>query len=226
MVLVPGLACAAFMYDRLALALSRHHQVWTYDPPGHGRSQGRRNDHLTIDRLTDHLSAWLTEARLDGAVLVGHSLGGEVAIALAARNSFFLSSLVLLAPTGVPDNPNVLMQVLRLLADGVLEPPSFLTRVIPAYLRVGPRRLYHVLAAQAQHSTVPLLPRVRVPVLVIEGRHDPVIPHSALRVLCDHLPTASTRTVDGPHAFWYSHPARTAALMHEFVVLRALEPSR
>lgn len=216
-VIVPGIGCAAFMYAPLARSLARHAAVWAYDPPGHGRSAARRGDHLTITRLSDHLAAWLRAANLSGATIVGHSLGGEVAIDLAARHPHVPGRLVLLAPTGLPDNPNVLLQFLRLWADAPLEPPGLLFRAWAAYWRPGLKRLYAIAADQREHRTAPLLRRVRVPVLVVEGRHDPAIPRNAIDTLCARIPSARAEVSPGAHAFFYGHPDLVAGFVHDFV---------
>ncbi|PYE53086.1 alpha/beta fold hydrolase [Deinococcus yavapaiensis] len=204
LVIVPGIGCAAYAYRKLAVHLSRHFEVWCYDPPGHGRSEARAFDHITISRLSDHLRAWLDAANLNRPVIVGHSLGGEVAIDLAGRFPDALGRLVLLAPTGVPENPSVPLQLARLMLDAWIERPTLLSRLLPAYVRCGPLRIALIAEDQRVHETEPQLVAIRAPVLVMAGTFDVVISSHAIRTLCAFVPDVRSKKVPGPHAFWYS----------------------
>jgi len=71
--------------------------VLAFDLPGHGRSEGP-----ALDRVPD-MAAWLLDA-LDAlgvtrAALVGHSMGGAVALAAAARGGARIRALALLGVT-------------------------------------------------------------------------------------------------------------------------------
>ncbi len=217
LVIVPGLGCAAFLYDRLARRLAPFYEVWAYDPPGHGRSGGRPGEVVTIEALTDHLAAWMRGGGLSGVPVVGHSLGGEVAIDLAARYPELVSRSVLLAPTGVPENPVPALQVLRVLRDAPLEPPALLWRILAAYARAGLIRMARVAADQSRHLVLPELSEVRVPALVLDGTRDPVIPESAITTLCALLPDARSAKVPGAHAFHFASPGPTAEKILDFL---------
>ena len=216
-VIVPGLGCAAFLYDPLARRLAGHYQVWAYDPPGHGRSEGRPGQDVTIESLTDHLAVWMKMNNLMGASVVGHSLGGEVALDLAARHPECAARLVLLAPTGLPENPVVAGQLLRVLTDAPLEPPALLWRIWAAYTRVGLVRMARIAADQRRHLVLPQLSEVRVPVLALQGERDPVIPREAFAELCQLLPDARSSKVPGGHAFHFSSPDATARKVLAFL---------
>jgi len=76
--------------ERLA---ERGWQVLVPDRPGHGRSPSPgRPDDAELDL------AWVAELLGDGAHLVGHSFGGAVALAAAARRPCALRSLTLIEP--------------------------------------------------------------------------------------------------------------------------------
>lgn len=216
-VIVPGLGCAAFLYDRLAKRLAPFHQVWAYDPPGHGRSGGRPGEVVTIAGLTDHLAAWMSACGLTGVPVIGHSLGGEVAIDLAARYPERASRLILLAPTGVPENPVPALQVARVLQDAPLEPPALLWRILAAYARAGLIRMARIAADQRCHLTLPELSEVGVPVLVLDGERDPVIAREAIATLCRRLPDARSARVPGAHAFHFASPGPTAREILDFL---------
>lgn len=217
-VIVPGLGCAAWMYCKLARRLALEREVWVYDHPGMGFSQGRLRDPARIEQLTDHLADWLRARGFAGIPLLGHSLGGEVVIDLAARCPELPGSLVLCAPTGIPENPSVTAQVVRFLLNLPREQVSLYPYALAAYLRTGPLRAYLLSQDQDDHQTGPLIPLVQVPALVIDGSADRVIRSWTLEVMCARLPHARACTIGGgTHALMDSRPAQVASVTLHFL---------
>ena len=209
-VIVPGLGCAAWMYGRLARRLAAERTVWVYDHPGMGFSQARLRDPVRIEHLTDHLAAWMQARGFVGVLMLGHSLGGEVVIDLAARFPELPSALIVCATTGIPENPSVSAQVVRFLLNMPRERLGLWLPATAAYLRTGPRA-YWLARDQDRHQTGPLLRLVRCPALVIDGTADPVIRSWTLAVMCEQLPCARACTIQGgTHALMDSCPAEVA----------------
>ena len=175
--------------------LLQAHRILAIDLPGHGRSvvpgQAR------LEALVDAVQSVLDEEGVSRLHLVGHSLGGAVALALAAAGTVELRSLVLLAPAGL--GPEINGDFLRgfaraeqeaslapwlcqLFADQSHVTPSFVravlrTRADPA-LREYQRALIDALfpdGVQA-HSWRCALDHVSVPTKVVWGTGDRVIP--------------------------------------------------
>ncbi|SMB92506.1 alpha/beta fold hydrolase [Deinococcus hopiensis] len=218
LVLVPGLGCASWMYVRVSRALALGRTVYIYDPPGHGHSEGRPGFPGRIEDLTDHLAAWLEAADLCGVPLLGHSLGGEVMFDLAARYPHCASALIACAPTGIPENPVVPVQLLRLLLDLPRERPGLLLPGMRAYLRSGPGVMYRLARDQVVHDTGPLLPFVGVPTLLLSGTRDPVIHLWTLEAIRGAIPDAVVRVLPGgTHALTDTFPATVARLTLDFL---------
>lgn len=215
LVVVPGLGCASWMYRRLAGALAGRHTVWLYDPPGHGLSGRLRAPR--IEHLTDQLAAWLDATGLAGSAVLGHSLGGEVAIDLAARYPAATGPLILCAPTGIPDNPSLTGQVARWALDIPRERPALWPLATAAYLRAAPG-MPALAADQRRHRTGPLLPHVQAPTLILTGTRDPIIRAWTVDVLCRDLPDArSARLERGTHALTDHCPQEVADLVAAFL---------
>ncbi|MDB5045530.1 MAG: alpha/beta hydrolase [Deinococcus sp.] len=220
LVLVPGLGCASWMYVRVSRELARERTDYVYDPPGHGFSQRRRDYPRTIEDLTDHLAAWLVACGLNCAPLLGHSLGGEVVFDLAARYPTCTSALIACAPTGIPENPSVTMQFLRLLRDLPHERLPLLLPALSAYSTSGPALMLRLATDQSQHDTGPLLKQVRVPTLLLDGDLDYVIRSWTVRDLRRSIPDALVKTVPGgTHALTDSHPKTVARYTLDFLRL-------
>jgi len=75
-----------------------HHgfNVLAVDLPGHGRSGGRALP--TVEAIVDWIAALLDAARVERAVLVGHSLGSLAALEAAARHAARVERIALLGP--------------------------------------------------------------------------------------------------------------------------------
>ncbi|MDT0469717.1 alpha/beta fold hydrolase [Streptomyces gibsoniae] len=106
-VYVHGLGAASTVYHahiaaRPELAGSRTLFV---DLPGHGISDRPADFAYTLEDHADALAAALDQAKVTGAELVAHSMGGSVAIVLAHRRPDLVSRLVLLEANLDPNPP-------------------------------------------------------------------------------------------------------------------------
>lgn len=94
-VLVHGLATnMAFWYFGVAKALAQFCRVTVIDLRGHGMSTMPK-DGYTADDMAEDLRGVFTCLQIERAHLIGHSYGGLVAAAFAARNPSSVGSLVL-----------------------------------------------------------------------------------------------------------------------------------
>ena len=96
-VLVHGVGGSHLDWDLLAPKLTARFRVLAADLPGFGLSgPGRRP--ATVPRNVDVLARFIREAGRPPVVLVGNSMGGMIAILLAARTPQLVRGLVLLDP--------------------------------------------------------------------------------------------------------------------------------
>ena len=101
----PVLFIHGFGADRLswlatAPALFERHDVWTVDLPGHGAAPAETGDG-SLATLADAVAAAAAPLGDRGLHLVGHSLGGGIALELARRRPDGIRSLALIAPAGL-----------------------------------------------------------------------------------------------------------------------------
>lgn len=75
-------------------------EVYALDLPGHGQSVKSVGDG-SVSELASMVGAFMTAVGIPRAHLVGHSLGGAIALALARTEPARVASLSLLAPAGV-----------------------------------------------------------------------------------------------------------------------------
>ena len=88
--------------------LAAKHRVVAVDRPGSGYSTRATSTSAALGAQADALAALIDVLKLDRPVVVGHSLGGAVALALAQRHPEHVAGLALVAPlTHVADVPPV-----------------------------------------------------------------------------------------------------------------------
>ena len=195
--------------------LAAKHRVYALDLPGHGTSAKDVGDG-TLKVLADAVVAVLTAVGAGRAHLVGHSVGGAVALAVAARDPGRIASLTLIAPSGF--GPEINAGYLRGFADAQtrreLKPvvgqlfadDHLVTRQLVddllAYKRLdGVDEALHTLAGalldgDAQRGDSAALVTAlagAVPVTVIWGSADRIIPAAQAR----SVPGAVRHLVDG-----------------------------
>ncbi len=125
--LVHGLGEHSGRYEHLARKLNeRGLEVWALDQRGHGRSGGTRGDCRSVAQLAGDLHLQLLEAHLHypdlQRLMIGHSLGGLIALTYAAEHPEMLRAVAVSSPAlGLAQDPP---PVKRILAEG-------LSRILP-----------------------------------------------------------------------------------------------
>jgi pimeloyl-ACP methyl ester carboxylesterase len=100
LVLVHGFAGAATNFALLAPLLARTHRVVVLDLPGHGGSAALPAV-PSLAGFADRVAAVAEQESAVPALVVGHSMGGVVALRLAARRPQLVRGLVLAAAAGI-----------------------------------------------------------------------------------------------------------------------------
>ncbi len=105
-VFVHGGAAHAHWWSHIAPAFLEHHSIAAIDLSGHGDSD--RRDEYTLDLWCDEVAAVIADAAFDRPpILVGHSMGGFVTIATAARHPSLLAGVVIVDSPVVDVDPEV-----------------------------------------------------------------------------------------------------------------------
>lgn len=178
---------------RLILDRFTHsHRVLALDLPGYGLSQ-KPDVGYDLDFYRRWLGAVLAQETGGPVIVVGHSMGGELAAALALDHPDRVVALVLLAPAGGGISP-LLSDTGSITSPAALWVATAIAFVLPihdtTWLREPDSALaYSTLAdSTAERATRRVLERfdfsalrgrfaeIRQPVLLLWGRHDPTIP--------------------------------------------------
>lgn len=99
-VMIHGIAASLHDWDDLIPELSGNgYASYALDLLGHGDSPKPKLRAYQIEWLFEHFLRWITSLRLtEPAVLIGHSLGGYIALEYARRFSAWTRSLILVNP--------------------------------------------------------------------------------------------------------------------------------
>lgn len=180
--------------------------------PGFGGTEGP--EVLTMSLAAEHCVRALDEAGVETAIVCGLSMGGYAAFELWREARPRVSALVLANTRAEPDPPEgaAARRALaeRLNAEGhgflVEEPPPLLSEDAPADLRERVKALIadQTPAAIAAASlgmaerpdSVPDLPRIDVPTLVITGTADRLIPPDVTAGIAERVPDAQLLRIE------------------------------
>ncbi|PCJ89668.1 MAG: alpha/beta hydrolase [Flavobacteriales bacterium] len=91
------------IWDDYSDKLSEKFRVVCIDLPGHGKSGNIGNEH-SIELMADCVRVVLDELKIKKCVLIGHSMGGYVALAFAENNPEYLSGFCLFHSHSFPDS--------------------------------------------------------------------------------------------------------------------------
>jgi len=179
---------------------------------GFGESEALATGYAVAD-YADDIAALIGALGVEHFVLVGHSMGGKIALALAARQPAGLASLILLAPSPPTPEPIEDAERQRLLGSHSRRPEAEETvRRITARPLPGP--LFAQAVEDSLKSSQPAwsawlqngsredisaqMSRIVVPVLVAAGADDPVLPTELFqREVVARLPVASLEILPG-----------------------------
>lgn len=220
--------------------LAQRHQVYALDLPGHGTSAKDVGDG-GVDVLADAVAGVLDATGAPRAHLVGHSLGGTVALAVADRWPGRVASVTLFAPAGFGSAINAdyirgfaasrTRRELKPVAGQLFADESLVTRQLLddllAYKRLdGVPEALNALSGtlltgeQQRLDCAGLLRSIseRVPVTVIWGGEDQVIPPTAAAAATEAAPRAVVRVIDGAgHMVHMERPAECQAAIEETI---------
>lgn len=204
-ILLHGFGASLHTWEPWAEALDDDLRVIRLDLPGAGLSPPDPTGDYTDARVIALLLALMDQLDLERASLVGNSVGGRVAWTFAAEHPDRVERLVLISPDGfaspgfeygkAPEVPWVMGLMRHALPRSLLRDNIAVGYADPAALTDPTLTRYHDLmrapgARQAMldrmeqtvlRDPLPLLRRIPVPVLLVWGEQDAMIPFSNAR---------------------------------------------
>lgn len=238
-VLLHGYLESMLVWDDFVPLLCKQMRVVTLDLPGHGISVVAGSVH-TMDYLADVVRGVLDTLGIERCTLVGHSMGGYVALAFCEKHPGRLDGLVLLSSTPNADPPEKREDRLREIALVEAGKKEMLARVAPqeGFAPENRRRMHGEIEDLVEQVFLTedegivallrgmmerkdqneMLRRSPVPQLFLLGRHDAYIPLEKAEAMVAAQP--QTRVVwleNSGHMGFLEEPQATADAILNFV---------
>ena len=237
LLLINGIGSSLELFTPFVDELNPAVEVIRFDPPGVGGSDESSGPYR-FSWLCRLIARMLTELGYDRVDVLGISWGGAVAQHFAAFQRARCRRLVLVATaTGsamVPGRPSVLAHMVtprRHLDRGYMRriagdiyggsaraDPAAIAAAMHDGNRVGPPSGYlDQLTAGAGWTSVPFLPWLRQPTLIVAGDDDPIIPLVNARLMRLLIPKSQLHVYHGGHLGLVSEAADLAPVVDDFL---------
>jgi 3-oxoadipate enol-lactonase len=244
-VLLHGLACGKRMWFHQIRALRSRFRVIAYDQRGHGQTDApSAATDYSAAHLARDLVGVLDALKIERAAIVGFSLGGGPALALAASKPERVSHLVLADVGAGADDPVKIETMARqwgaLIAQGKVDElvcEMLRSELFKVYARRNARRRNHMAALiratpidglrftlsqvlakrKSLFRLTEPMKSVRVPTLVLVGEHDYVCSKAA-RLLAQTISNASLKIIaNSGHMSPLEQPTAFSTALMEFL---------
>jgi len=209
--------------------LEGRHSPLAFDFPGHHRS-GSLDSLGSVERMASFAGALIDKLGLGATVLLGHSMGGSVALELALSRPAVVRALILCGTAAIyPESPELLERY-RLITEGKAKrhfDPSAYSPTTPKEVigagfadsfKTDPRAVYPNLLALRAWEADSRLGDVSVPTLVVVGSdEDPYMVEQSER-MASQIPGANRVVIEGAaHMIPAEQPDRLAEAVIAFL---------
>jgi poly(3-hydroxyalkanoate) depolymerase len=250
LLLINGIGASLELLEPFVDALDPAIEVIRFDVPGVGGSPLPARPYR-FTGLCALIARMLTELGYGTVDVLGISWGGGVAQHFAALQRARCRRLVLVSTaTGalmVPARPSVLATMItprryidrayleqnaaRLYGGSARSDPARVTAAMNAHNRVGsPRGYLYQLLAGAGWTSLPFLPLLATPTLIVAGDDDPIIPLANARLMHRLIPDSALHVFHGGHLGLVTEAAQLAPVIGQFLTAsedaQPAEPAR
>ena len=246
-VMIHGVAASLRDWDELIPVLApMGYECYALDLLGHGDSPKLDSRAYQMDWLLDHFSGWINSLNLTEApILIGHSLGGYIALEYTRRVSSGIRGLVLVNPLySLSQLPRLVQRTYRRphLSSFIVErTPGWIFRFIVdmSSMAMGHRTgALHSLPERIRAQTAldytrtapgiynvlnnardlgPHLPFISHPSLVVWGDRDQTLSPSSFTKMVNEMPGATGRSIRAGHVPHQSNADELNQMIVEFL---------
>lgn len=202
-VLIHGLGLDRTIWFEMASRYLQDYRVILPDVRGHGESDAPEGTY-TMSLLADDLAEFLEVLGIGKAVICGHSMGGYITLAFAARHPEMMSGMGLITSRADADSEEKrkgryqMVEAIRMrgsialaesLAPRLAKEASIVQRAYDLIVQNKPQGLIGTLKGLAERpDRTYLLPNIQVPALVAAGEEDQIIHTDYSRKMASALP--------------------------------------
>ncbi len=174
-----------------------NHSIYALDLPGHGRSPGP--EFTSVAALGDVVEAFLEAMDLHNVVLVGHSMGGAIALAIASHQNPRVTGLVIVASSarlmvtdeilqGLQNNFEETVGMIVRYSFDRASGPFFPAKAREYMLAAGSEATHADFLACSTFDMRDKIAEIKLPSLVVAAENDRMVPLKFSAALADALP--------------------------------------
>ena len=215
-VLIHGLGGSADWWRHNVDTVAKEFRVIALDLIGFGRNRlflSRSKLPRGFDEIAALLIRWIESSIGEPIHLVGNSMGGHLAIHVAGARPDLIRSLTLVDSSGIPFE----LKPGRHLANLVVPrgAMSFATVLVRDALRAGPAAIARTFVRLLRDDARPLLRKLNMPVLLLWGERDPLVPLVYAEQMRAMVPNSRLHVIPraGHIPMWENPEAFNAALL-------------
>ncbi|MEE3326617.1 MAG: alpha/beta hydrolase [Myxococcota bacterium] len=210
-------------------ALEGRHGVFVFDQPGHGRS-GSLDSLGSVQKMAEFTQELCDVLGLDRPVLLGHDMGGAVALQMALNQPERVRALIIAACGARVDITDETLSQAQRVSEGKerrpFDPSNFSGDTAPEVmkkafmwgLKTDPRATYGDLLACRDWKADEELDRIKAPVLVIHGSDEHENVRTRAAELVEKAPEARLEILSGAgHALLPEAPDALAEAVDTFL---------
>jgi len=237
-VFVHGWASSRRMWDHILPALAQRFRCWALDLPGFGDSDRPAPGWYSIPNFTAAVVGFVEGLGMVRPRLVGHSMGGMIALNVAGRHPQALERLVAinpvvtgrvnLRPLARPDFAHRMLAWALRLSPLVLQPLAhpmghrvhglqFIRRRTEDFCRCSADTLFSSGRAVVAYDLSPVLAQIAAPTLLLVGQQDANVPPSESRFAARQIPGARLHLMRAGHLVTDDRPEKVVAQLAGFL---------
>lgn len=245
LVLISGIGYDRWQWHKMAPGLAEHFRVIVFDNRGVGQTAKPAGPY-TAQLLADDTAGLIQALGFERAHILGHSMGGFIAQALALSHPAKIGKLILAAtnfggPHHIPITPEAMAVLTDVKSDPVMRFKNGLgVSTAPGYAEKNPGMIEAWLAWRMQNPIDPAayqaqlaiglgllseeacfehkLKNIAAPTLILFGAHDKVVPPGNAELLAREIPRSALELLpDAGHFFPIETPEAANAAVIQFL---------
>jgi len=218
LIILHGWGCSSREWISVAQKMEKY-KVTILDLPGFGLSEEPHNS-LNIFEYAEIVSIFLNKIGINNCIIMGHSFGGRIGTILSSKNPTIVDKLILIDSGGIEIKS--LKIKIKIILSKLLKP---LKIFFPQKLRkMFGSSDYRAISGVLRESFIKIInqdlrylfSKINIPVVVIWGSNDQVLPVSYVKIYRSLIPNTNIRIVwEADHFPHLSKPENFIQILKE-----------
>ncbi|HEX6551990.1 MAG TPA: alpha/beta hydrolase [Ktedonobacteraceae bacterium] len=193
LVFIGGLATDITEFEGIIRELSQNYRVIAFDNRGAGRTD-KPDIPYSIEMMADDTAGLLNALGIERANMLGISMGGRIALALAIQHPKLVTRLVLVSTSAKSSKRKWRLRLLSILTN------------VPIFRSKYPQPHYAFLRqrnASRSYDATDWLHEIRMPTLILHGKKDKTTPYKLAEEMHAGIAGSKMIAFNGGHLFFF-----------------------